>query len=177
MEQPADQELVIKAQAGDSKSFAALVDRHYLTAYRFAYKWCKCREDAEDITQEVFVRLAGKLQLFDRRCRFTTWLYGITANCARDHARKNRRWTRGCVSDPPEDIAVAAPDPWPESDAIAENIRMVIGQLPAKLKEAMLLVYAEGLSHKEAAQVIGCAETTVSWRIFQAKRKLRKVLS
>lgn len=80
MEQPADQELVIKAQAGDSQSFAALVDRHYLTAYRFAYKWCRCREDAEeDINQEVFVKLAGKLHFFDRRCLFTTWRYGITA--------------------------------------------------------------------------------------------------
>lgn len=177
MDQKADQELVIKAQVGDKSSFAALVDRHYMTAYRFAYKWCRCREDAEDITQEVFVKLAGKLHLFDHRCRFTTWLYGITANCARDHARKNRRWATRCVSDPPEDRAIASPDPGPEHDAMAENIRQVIGELPAKLKEAMLLVYAEGLSHKEAARVIGCAETTVSWRIFQAKRKLRKVLA
>lgn len=177
MEELADQDLVIQAQAGDSASFAALVDRHYLTAYRFAFKWCRCREDAEDITQEVFVKLAGNLHLFDRRCQFTTWLYGITANCARDHARKTRRWARGCVADPVEEMAVASPDPGPENEAMAENIRAVIGELPAKLKEAMLLVYAEGLSHKEAARVIGCAETTVSWRIFQAKRKLRKVLS
>lgn len=177
MEESADLELVIKAQAGDRSSLAALVDRHYMTAYRFAFRWCRSREDAEDITQEVFVKLAGKLHLFDRRCLFTTWLYGITANCARDHARKNRRWAKRCVSDPPEDLAVASPNPGPESNAMAGSIRKVIGELPEKQKEAMLLVYAEGLSHREAARITGCAETTISWRIFQAKRKLRKVLS
>ena len=61
--------------------------------------------------------------------------------------------------------------------SLRRGILKVVGELPDKLKEAMLLVYAEGMNHKEAAQIIGCAETTVSWRIFQAKRKLRKVLS
>ena len=81
------------------------------------------------------------------------------------------------MADPPEDLRLASPDPGPENNAIAKNIRSAIDWLPAKLKEAMLLVYAEGLNHREAARAIGCAETTVSWRIFQAKRRLRKVLS
>jgi RNA polymerase sigma-70 factor, ECF subfamily len=177
MDQPTDQELVIQAQAGDNTSFAALVDRHYMTAYRFAFRWSRSREDAEDITQEVFVKLARSLHLFDGRSQFTTWLYSITANCARDHARKNRRWAKEFTADPPEEIAAASPNPGPESNAMARGIGKAIDELPEKLKEAMLLVYAEDLSHKEAARVIGCAETTVSWRIFQAKRKLRKVLS
>lgn len=177
MEHPADQELVIQAQAGDSVSFAALVERHYMTAYRFAYKWSRSREDAEDITQEVFVKIAGSLHLFDRRSRFTTWLYTITVNCARDHARKNKRWTSRCATEAVEDLALASPNPGPEHNAMAAGIRGAIDALPDKLKEAMLLVYAEGLSHQEAARIIGCAETTVSWRIFQAKRKLRKLLS
>lgn len=177
MIQPADLELVIKAQAGDSASFAALVDRHYLTAYRFACKWSGNREDAEDITQEVFVKLAGSLHLFDRRSLFTTWLYAVTVNCARDHARKSRRWTNRRADDPVEEVQVASPNPGPEHRAISAAIRRAIDALPDRLKEAMLLVYGEGLSHQEAARIIGCAETTVSWRIFQAKRQLRKVLS
>jgi RNA polymerase sigma-70 factor (ECF subfamily) len=177
MEKNADLELITKAQAGDHLSFAALADRHYMTVYRFAFKWCRSREDAEDITQEVFIKLAGKMHLFNRRSKFTTWLYSITANCARDYARKNSRWVNGKQPGPLENGMIASPNPGPENNVIAKSILKVIGELPDKLKEAMLLVYAEDMNHKEAAQIIGCAETTVSWRIFQAKRKLRKVLS
>ena len=177
MKETADLELITKAKAGDHLSFATLADRHYMTVYRFAFKWCRSREDAEDITQEVFIKLGGNLHLFDNRSKFTTWLYRITANCASDHARKNRRWTMNTMSGSLENEMIVSPNPGPENNAIARNILKVVDELPDKLKEAMLLVYAEGMNHKEAAGIIGCAETTVSWRIFQAKRKLRKVLS
>ena len=172
-----DLQLIAKAQAGNRQSFAELVDRHYMTVYRFAFKWCRSREDAEDITQEVFIKLAGKIHLFNNRSRFTTWLYRITANCAKDYARKNNRWNHSKLSEPPKNEIIASPNPGPENNVIAKSIQQEINTLPDKLKEAMLLVYAEGKSHKETARIIGCAETTVSWRIFKAKKKLRKVLS
>jgi RNA polymerase sigma-70 factor (ECF subfamily) len=177
MEELTDLELINKVQAGDHLSFAALTERHYMTVYRYAFKWCRSQEDAEEITQEVFIKLVHKIKLFDKRSLFTTWLYTITVNCARDYARKNRKWRQNKLSEPPEDVLVASPNPGPENNVIARSILKAVENLPDKLKEAMLLVYAEGLNHKEAAQVIKCAETTVSWRIFQAKRKLRKVLS
>jgi len=177
MENPPDIELINKARSGDHLSFAALAERHYMTVYRFAFRWCRSREDAEDITHDVFIRLADKLQLFDNRSRFTTWLYRLTANCARDHARKNRRWTERIVPDPPENETTPSSAPGPENNVMAKAIRKAIETLPEKLKEAVLLVYAEGMNHREASRIMGCAETTVSWRIFQAKRQLRKVLS
>lgn len=177
MEKTIETELIRQAQAGDQRSFAVLCDHQYMTVYRYAYKWCRSREDAEDITQEVFIKLARKIHLFDNRAKFTTWLYRMTANCARDHARKNSGWTGARLPDPPDDNMTASANPGPESIIIARNILKSVHQLPEKLKEAVLLVFAEGMSHKEAAGVIGCAETTVSWRIFQAKRQLRKILS
>ncbi len=177
MENKADLELINRAQAGDHLSYAALVERHYMTVYRFAYRWCRAKEDAEDITQDVFIRLAGKIHLFDNRSKFTTWLYRMTANCASDYARKNSRLGDRILPGPPEDTMIASPNPGPENNVMDGSIRKAIETLPDKQKEAVLLVYAEGMSHREAAGVIGCAETTVSWRIFQAKRKLRKVLS
>lgn len=177
MEKNADRKLIVEAQSGDQHSFAALVDSHYMTVYRFAFKWCRSKEDAEDITQEVFIKLAGKIHLFDHRSQFTSWLYRMTINCAKDYARKNSRWTSRKVSDPPENGQVVSPNPGPENNLIARSIHSAIDNLPGKLKEAMLLVYAEGKNHKEAAKILGCAETTISWRIFKAKRKLRKVLS
>ena len=177
MDTNADLQLIQDAQKGDQESFAALIDLHYMTVYRFAFKWCRSKEDAEDITQEVFIKLAGKLHLFDHRSKFTSWLYRITINCAKDYVRKNSKWSIRKINDPLENGQVASLNPGPENNVIAKSIHKAIDSLPANLKEAMLLVYAEGKNHKEAAAILGCAETTVSWRIFKAKRTLRKVLS
>ena len=177
MKKCTDSDLIDRARNGDHLSYAALVDCHYMTVYRYAFKWCRCKEDAEDITQEVFIRLVDKIQLFDGRAKFTTWLYRLTANCAKDYARKSNRWMDRKLPDPPDYEASPSANPGPEDTIITKSILTVIDLLPDKLKEAVLLIYAEGLNHKEAAEVIGCAETTVSWRIYQAKRKLRKILS
>ena len=177
MDTNADLKLIQSAQTGDQDSFAALVDRHYMTVYRFAFKWCRSKEDAEDITQEVFVKLAGKLHLFDHRSKFTSWLYRMTINCAKDYVRKNSRWSSRKVATPLENGQVASANPGPENTVIAKSIHQAIDKLPSSLKETVLLVYGEGKNHKQAAEILGCAETTVSWRIFKAKRTLRKVLS
>lgn len=170
-------ELIIKASSGDPRAFAALADRHYMTVYKYAFRWSEAKEDAEDITQEVFLKLAGKIQLFKNRSRFTTWLYRITANCAKDHARKNNRWKKNISADSVDNQPIASSNPDPEHNVIARNTLTLINTLPDKEKEAVLLVYAEGMNHKEAAKITGCAETTISWRIFQAKRQLKKALS
>lgn len=177
METISDLQLVRRAQAGDQESFAALVDRHYMTVYRFAFKWCRSREDAEDITQEALIKLGSKIHLFDRRAKFTSWLYRITINCAKDYARSNKRWTDRKVTETDNNEIAASANPGPEETVIARGVYHAIGALPDALKEVMLLVYGEGMNHGEAAMILGCAETTVSWRIFKAKRKLRKVLS
>jgi len=177
MDPKAELKLITAAQGGNQNAFAELADRHYMTVYRFAFKWCRSKEDAEDITQEVFVKLAGKIHLFDQRSRFTSWLYRLTINCAKDYVRRNRKHTRHEYLDPTGNHSIAAPNPGPENNIIAWGIHKAIDELPVKLKEAMLLVYAEGKDHKEAAVILGCAESTISWRIFKAKRKLRKVLS
>jgi RNA polymerase sigma-70 factor (ECF subfamily) len=177
MDSKTDMELIDQARGGDPQSFSMLVSRNYMIVYKYAYRWCGSREDAEDITQEVFIKIAGKLHLFENKSLFTTWLYRITANCAKDFLRKKNRWNKTIQTDQPTSENIVSPNPGPENNTIARNILEVIARLPTKLKEAALLVYAEDMSHKEAAKIIGCAETTVSWRIFQAKKRLRKVLS
>lgn len=176
METLQDNELIDLALAGDTRAFTALADRHYLTVYRYAFRWVAAREDAEDVAQEVFIKLANSLQGFNRRAAFTTWLYRITANSAKDFLRKNKRWHHNRAAEPPDE-GLASPNPGPESRSMHRQIVAAIHRLPEKLQETTLLVFGEELSHREAAGILGCAETTVSWRIFQAKRKLKKVLS
>lgn len=176
MDNRQDTELIDLALGGDPKGFEALVNRYYMTVYRYAFRWVGVQADAEDITQEVFIKLANHLHTFNRQSSFSSWLYRITANCAMDFARKNSKHHQHRTGNPANGHFVST-NPGPEVKSYHDQVLSAVHQLPVKLKEATLLVFAEGMSHKEAAQVLGCAENTVSWRIFKAKRKLHKVLS
>lgn len=176
MDNQQDNELIDLAQSDEALAFAALVDRYYMTVYRYAFRWVSIREDAEDITQEVFIKLVHSLHTFHRQSAFSTWLYRITANCAKDFLRKHGKWRKNRAADPPDEHLMS-PNPGPETKSFHQQITAAIHTLPEKLQETTLLIFAEGLSHQEAARVLGCAETTISWRIFQAKKRLKKVLS
>ena len=170
-----DIELVQLSVGGDARAFEHLVKRHYLSAYQVSYKWCGIKEDAEDIVQEVFVKVARKLKTFGKRSSFKTWLYRITINTAKDFTRK---YATKRVYEKAFAVEQGSNNPVPSRDEIPDVAQLYkeISKLPEKQKMAMLLVYGEGLSHKEASQVLKCPEATVSWRIFQTKKKLKKSL-
>jgi len=170
-----DIELVQLSVGGDARAFEHLVKRHYMSAYTFSYKWCGIKEDAEDIAQEVFVKLARKLKMFGQKSSFKTWLYRMTINTAKDFTRKyatRRVYETAFASEQGPNNPVPSQDENPD----AAQLYKEIAKLPEKQKTAVLLVYGEGLSHREASQVLKCPEATVSWRIFQAKKKLKKSL-
>ena len=84
-----DMELVDLAMGGDEVAFENLIEKHYSSVYNLSYRWCRLKEDAEEITQEVFVKLTRKLDTFNRESSFKTWLYRITINTAKDYSRKD----------------------------------------------------------------------------------------
>ena len=168
-----DIELIKLSVDGDTEAFAHLVKRHYMTVYKVSYKWCGIREDAEDIAQEVFIKLAQKLKTFRQKSSFKTWLYRITVNTAKDFHRKHtakHTYETACA------FEQGPSNPAPLRDEHLDAIRLykALNKLPEKQKSVILLVFSEGLNHREAAQVLNCSETTVSWRIFQARKKLKK---
>ena len=175
MDNYSDIELVELSVDGDAEAFEYLIKRHYLTVYRASYKWCGVREDAEDIAQDVFVKLARKLKTFGRKSSFRTWLYRITVNTAKDFCRK--AGTKQAY-----ETAFAAersknnPGSQENEHIDAARLYKALEKLPEKQKTAVLLVFSEGLTHREAARVLRCPEATVSWRIFQAKKRLKKSL-
>jgi RNA polymerase sigma-70 factor (ECF subfamily) len=175
MENDSDATLARLAAGGDADAFEALVHRHYDAVYRLAFRWCRIREDAEDIAQEVFVKLARNMKRFAGRSAFRTWLYRIVVNTAKDFHRSNatRRRHEESLS---AEHRIENPGPSGEEALLARNVVEAVDRLPGKQKSAVLLVLAEGFSHREAAEVLGCSETTVSWRIFMARKKLRKEL-
>ena len=170
-----DIELVNRSLGGDALAFEHLVKRHYQSVFRLSYKWCGVKEDAEDIVQEVFVKLARKLKSFGQRSAFKTWLYRVTINTAKDFIRKSAT-KRGYETAYAMEQGAENPGPSPQKNLDPKRLYRALSKLPEKQKDAVLLVLGEGFSHKEAARTLGCPETTVSWRIFQARKKLLKYL-
>jgi RNA polymerase sigma-70 factor, ECF subfamily len=166
--------LVAKAAEGDRAAFAALVERHYGFVYRVAYRWCGRRADAEDIAQEVCVRLGRSIRSLRAYDAFATWLYALTLNAARDIARKQVR--ERAKAEAFHAHALSADVPEPSAEDKAEALWAAVRQLPDRQREAVLLVYGEGMSHAAASDVLGSAEATVSWHIHEAKKRLRRMM-
>ena len=94
----ADETLIARALGGDRRAFGQLVERHYDFIFRTACKWCGKVSDAEDVAQDVCVKLASILKSFDGRSAFTSWLYRVTLNAVRDMQRARSRRGRPCCS-------------------------------------------------------------------------------
>jgi len=166
--------LVVRAQNGDSLAFGELIENHYDLIHRTAWKWCGNRTDAEDIAQDVCVKLGAAIAGFDGRSAFSSWVYRITLNAVRDLQRAGQR--RGRHADA---YAEVTPDMHPaEQEAAATSTQLwaAVRRLPEKQRDAVLLVYAEELSHAEAAEIMGIKEATVSFHVHEARKTLRGLL-
>jgi RNA polymerase sigma factor (sigma-70 family) len=163
-----DQALIRRAQAGDAQAFEQLLECYYETLFRFAYKWCGNRADAEDVTQQACIKLSRSLGQFRFESAFSSWLYRVVVNCARDWARSQARH----ASEPAELVEQVASDSVSvERQVYLWQLLHQLDELPEGIKETLLLVYAEGLTHSEAARVLEVKESTVSWRIHEFRKQ------
>jgi RNA polymerase sigma-70 factor (ECF subfamily) len=165
-------ELIKKASQGDRLAFGQLVEMHYDFIHAVAWKWTRSAPDADDIAQDVCVRLAGAISGFRGEGRFRTWLYALVLNAVRDGARKSQRDRRRVEEwslDPSMQAGEAGEDD-------IEEIWIAVRALSPKQRDAVMLVYSEGLDHGDAAEVLGCSESTVSWHLHEARKRLKIIL-
>jgi len=170
----ANAELVHLAINGDRAAFAGLLAENYDFIFRVAYKWCGSKEDAEDITQEVCIKLARIIKTYDGRARFSSWLYRVVLNAVRDLQRAKMRRSRRAQELKHTQAQAVAPSQ--ESETLQSQIWSAVRQLPERQRDAMLLVYGEQMAHAEAARVMNCREATVSGHVHAAKKTLKKLL-
>lgn len=166
--------LVVRAQSGDAEAFGELIEDHYDLIYRTAWKWCGNRSDAEDIAQDVCVKLGGAIASFDGRSAFSSWVYRITLNAVRDLQRAGNR--RGKHANDLANLTATDQPADQEDAATSRQLWAAVRQLPEKQRDAVLLVYAEELSHAAAADIMGIKEATVSFHVHEARKTLRGLL-
>lgn len=167
---------MLLAREGDGAAFGRLLERHYGFVYRVAYRWCGCRADAEDVAQDVCVRLGRAIRSYRGAGAFRTWLYALTLNAARDLHRRTRRETAKGEAFRAHALSSAAVAEAPDTADPVDDLWEAVRQLPDKQRDAVLLVYGEGLSHADAADVMAISEATVSWHVHEARKRLRVLM-
>lgn len=165
-----DHALLSAAVKGDREAFGALLERHYNRIHGLAWQLTGSRADADDIAQDVCCTLVEKIAGFRGDAKFTTWLCSIVFNACRDHRRRRRSFS-GFT----ERLAVLAgltrgPDGRDLHDAMW--LKSAIARLKPAYRDAAVLVAGQQLTHAEAAEILGVAEATVSWRMHEVRRML-----
>ena len=166
-----------KAQRGDERAFTLIVRAYETPVYNYVVRLIGGdRVLAEDLTQEVFLRVFQGLPKFSLRSKFTTWLFQVTKNRVLDELRANERRPRFSVA--LDDIA-----PLEVVDAPLENVEAMdavwrsVGDLTPDLKMALLLRDVVGLSYTEIADSLEITLATVKWRIYKAREEVQLALA
>jgi RNA polymerase sigma-70 factor (ECF subfamily) len=175
LEQP-DPEVLRRAQRGDERAFALILRAYETPIFNYVYRIVGGRALAEDLTQEVFVRVFQALPRFSLRCKFTTWLFQVTKNRVLDElrARERRPQTVVAIEDAPRLELV---DPPVERQETIDAVWRAVRDLNPDLKMALLLRDVAGLPYNEIADSLEITLATVKWRIFKAREEVQHALA
>jgi RNA polymerase sigma-70 factor (ECF subfamily) len=179
----AHSDLVSRAAGGDPTAFQALVERHRSMVYRLAYQFAGNHYDAEDIAQEVFLKVYRSLDTFRQDAQLTSWLYRIVMNACIDHRRRQSPAASAPFGEEAERRLLNTPEerPGPEDCAYAGELGQVlegeIARLPQGQRIVFLMRHHQGLKLSEIADALGLAEGTVKRQLHAAVHRLRRVLA
>jgi RNA polymerase sigma-70 factor, ECF subfamily len=177
-----DSDLVSRAAGGDPTAFQMLVERHRSMVYRVAYQFAGNHYDAEDIAQEVFLKVYRSLDRFRQDAQLTSWLYRIVMNACIDHRRRQSLATTAPFGEEAERRLLNTQEerPGPEDRAYAGEIGQVlegeIARLPQGQRIVFIMRHHQGLKLAEIAEALGLAEGTVKRQLHAAVHRLRSAL-
>ena len=183
-----DMSLIERCRASDESAFNEVVSRYKAKVYNYIYRMTGSSDDAEDLTQEVFIRMYTSIDSFRSQSSLSTWLFRIASNLCIDRFRRSKTRTTAFSLDEPiqgndsesgHEIPDSTYEPQRllENTEMAEQIQLSLAQLPEKLRAAVILHDVEGLPYDEIAQIVGCPLGTVKSRLFNARMQLREKLS
>jgi len=177
-QQDDERQWVRRSRGGDPEAFGVLVERYEGMVHTLTYRMTGSLADAEDVAQEVFLRAYDRLANLREEGKFAAWLRQIAVNTSLNWLKRQkhrealaRRWA--AEAEGPRQAGYERSEP---DDERAQRVTAALLRLPAKQRAAVVLTLCEGLSHGEAARALGCAEATVSWRVFAARAKLKRWL-
>jgi RNA polymerase sigma-70 factor (ECF subfamily) len=175
-----DADLIRATLDGDHDAFQALVERYEVRIYRLLSRFARDRMEAEDLAQDVFVKVFRKLHTFQQDSSFYTWLYRIGINTATDHLSRHQRRRLRLVEDVSalergdrDDAGAATPL---LEEELRQVTRRIVEGLPEKYRTILILREYEDLTYTDIAEVLGCSIGTVESRLFRARRRFKEAL-
>ena len=174
----ADLKWVRRARKDDHEAFRHLMRRYQDRVYRTALSMTRDEGQAEDLTQEVFLKLHAKLSMFREQSRFSTWFFRLAHNTMTDYVRRRRLPTVSLEDD--FDIADETEHSSP-ADRVSRSqaeqaLSEAVARLPAEYSEVVAAIYFQGMTYREAEGLLGTAEGTLRTRMHRAKKMLKKEL-
>lgn len=172
-----DRDLVESALRGDASAFRDLVERYQNLVAALAWRYGLRQADIEDLVSEVFVKVYRNLASYRPDHPFSTWLYRVAMNHILDRGR--RRGREGIGVELPRELPARTegPDEALEARERARLLREALGQIARKYRDAIFLVYVEGMPVEEAARVLGVPQGTVKTRLMRGRQALRRTLA
>lgn len=171
-----DIEIVNRCLAGDVNAFEILIERYKRAVYNTAYRMMGSREDAEDVSQEAFVRMYNSLSKYNPEYKFITWAMKVTTNLCLDSLRKRK----GEMVSIDDSFEIKDEKDTPEEEYIRkENQKLVqdaIMKLPDKYREFLILFHQRNLSYQEIIDITGESLTIVKNRLYRARQMLKEEL-
>ncbi|MFC2088293.1 RNA polymerase sigma factor [Calditrichota bacterium] len=180
-----DSELIQSAKSGDEKALEELISKYKIAVYNLVYRMVRDKQEAEDLTQETFIKTFKSLPSFNEEYAFSTWIFKIATNNCIDFFRKRKLKTYSIdkpIQYKTSEIQQDHPDPDldAEKQILAEErsilIKEAINSLPEKYHQAIMLRHAEERSYEEIAEMLDLPLGTVKARIFRAREMLNKAL-
>jgi RNA polymerase sigma-70 factor, ECF subfamily len=170
-----DNRIVREAQRGDSNAFSQIVRAYQVPVFNYVLRTVGDRGLAEDLTQEVFLRVFRSLPSFSFRSKFTTWLFQVTRHRVLDELRARERRPRSVELDAVHNLSVV--DAPAEQGEAIEALWRAVGLLDLDLKMALLLRDVAGFTYTEIAEILEITLPTVKWRIYKARDEVQLTLT
>ena len=180
MDQKTEAEIVARVLKGDRQSYALLVDAYKGPVFIFALRMTGSGQDADDLTQEIFIRAYQKLHKFDQEKKLFSWLYTIGINLIRNHLKKKARDLSHHTADrlfaESQDQRNESREGDLDSEDSLRKLEKIMQQLPVDLREAIILKFYQNLTFEEVAAITGDSLGAVKMRIYRGLKQLRQLM-
>ncbi|MFE5323377.1 RNA polymerase sigma factor [Paenibacillus sp. NPDC056579] len=177
MEHLTDEQLVDRIRQGDEEAYRFLIERHKNYIYTLVYRMVEHRETAEDLTQEIFIKLYRSLVHFRGDAKFTTWVYRLTVNLVTDYRRAQHRKPYEAILDKVKGWFGSRQE---EPEAVAlqkeeqQTVQKLLSELPDKYRLILYLYHYKQLSYQEIADVTQLPLKTIETRLYRGKALLKQ---
>lgn len=175
-----DSVLIGKCLSGEVNCYGQLVDRYSARIINLAFAMVGNRHDAEDVAQEAFVRAYKGLSKFQKKAKFSSWLYQIALNLCKDYLKAKSRHARTADDEQLESVDANPQDQAPRvvlKEELSEKMREAVNKLPYLYRESFVLRHLQGLDYGEVASITSVPADTVRVRAYRAREMLRQTLS